>query len=71
MSGKIEIILNGEKRTLARCFSFEELVRDLGLKSEQIAIEVNGQIVSRKRWSQETIGQGDRVEIVHFVGGGR
>jgi thiamine biosynthesis protein ThiS len=46
------------------------LVQDLELEFKQIAIELNGQIVNRKGWSQQVIGQGDRVEIVRFVGGG-
>ena len=70
MVEKIEIILNGKKETVPGGWTLERLVQDLKLESEQIAIELNGQIVNRKGWSQQAMGQGDRVEIVHFVGGG-
>lgn len=70
MSEKIEIILNGKRQTILGQWTLEGLVRDLKLKPGQVAIEVNGQIVKRKQWSQQAVGQGDRVEIVHFVGGG-
>ncbi|MEE8348455.1 MAG: sulfur carrier protein ThiS [Acidobacteriota bacterium] len=47
-----------------------DLVEDLGLKDKQVAVELNGQIINRDRWQEETLVSGDRVEVVHFVGGG-
>jgi thiamine biosynthesis protein ThiS len=47
------------------------LVDWLHLPADRVAIEHNLEIVSRKRWSETTIDEGDRLEVVHFVGGGR
>lgn len=50
--------------------SLAELVSELDLKPEQIAIELNQVVVRRAEWQQTTLRDDDRVEIVHFVGGG-
>jgi thiamine biosynthesis protein ThiS len=47
-----------------------ELVNYLALAPERLAIELNKRVVRRADWQQTTIHEGDRVEIVHFVGGG-
>jgi thiamine biosynthesis protein ThiS len=47
-----------------------ELVEALELKPDRIAIELNGEIASRKSWPSVQIRCGDKLEIVHFVGGG-
>ena len=70
MSQKIEIILNGEKREVPTSSSLEDLVSELGLERNRIAIELNLQIVTRQRWMQHLLQNGDQVELVHFVGGG-
>lgn len=70
MVEKIEIILNGEKNTIPTNWTLERLITDLGLKPDQIAVEFNEQILNRKHWSEQPVGQGDRIEIIHFVGGG-
>ena len=70
MSQKIEIILNGEKKEVPTSSSLEDLVSGLGLERNRIAIELNLQIVTRQRWVQHLLQNGDQVELVHFVGGG-
>lgn len=47
-----------------------DLVRELSLAPQRIAVEVNKQIVRRNDWEHTSIRDGDRIEIVHFVGGG-
>ena len=47
-----------------------ELIKALGLNPERVAVELNRKIVRRGDWGSTTISEGDRVEIVHFVGGG-
>jgi sulfur carrier protein len=42
----------------------------LGLKNDRVAIEQNGEIISRSAWESVPIQAGDKLEIVHFVGGG-
>ena len=70
MTQKIEIILNGEKKEVPTSSSLEDLVSELGLERGRIAIELNLQIVTRHRWVEHLLQNGDQVELVHFVGGG-
>lgn len=62
--------INGEARELTEGLSLQELVQFLKLKPEQIAIEVNQVVVRRVEWASTALKEGDRIEIVHFVGGG-
>ena len=70
MPEKIEIILNGEERNISTKWTVNDLVEDLELVGKQVAVELNGQILSRDRWQEKTLASADRVEVVHFVGGG-
>jgi thiamine biosynthesis protein ThiS len=65
-----EILLNGEKRTIPENLNLEGMVQFLGLTPERLAIELNFQVVKKEKWSEKYLSNGDRVEIVHFVGGG-
>jgi thiamine biosynthesis protein ThiS len=47
------------------------LIAELNLKGDRVAIEHNGNIVPRTEWAKAGLAEGDRLEIVHFVGGGR
>ena len=47
------------------------LIDQLGMKQDRVAIELNRDIVPRDRWAAINLSDGDRLEIVHFVGGGR
>ena len=49
----------------------QDLLADLGLQGDRVAIEQNGNIVPRADWANAGLKDGDRLEIVHFVGGGR
>ena len=69
----LTIVLNGQPRsfdTLPESPSLESLIQELGLKSDRVAVEHNGEIVPRSSWSAEAVSEGDRLELVHFVGGG-
>jgi sulfur carrier protein len=69
----LSLILNGQPRafeTLPEQTSLEELIGELGLKGDRVAIEHNGEIVPRASWAGTTVNGGDRLEVVHFVGGG-
>lgn len=69
----LTIQLNGQSRTFSELGSPTDLssvVIALGLKADRIAVEHNGSIVSRSAWEQAQVKEGDRLEIVHFVGGG-
>ena len=66
----MQIQLNGENHELAETCTLEELVRELSLTPQRVAIELNQSVVRRDQWAQTILNEGDRVEIVHFVGGG-
>lgn len=67
----MQVQINGEPREFSdTSLRLRELVEQLSLAPQRIAIEVNRQIVRRADWEQTEIQDGDRVEIVHFVGGG-
>jgi thiamine biosynthesis protein ThiS len=62
--------VNGENVELAETCTLEDLVRELSLTPQRVAIELNQAVVRRDQWPQTILSEGDRVEIVHFVGGG-
>ena len=69
----LTLILNGQRRVfdaLPEAASLEELIIDLGLKADRVAVELNGQIVAREEWRATVLRAEDRLEVVHFVGGG-
>ncbi len=69
----LTLTLNGQRRVfdaLAETPSLDDLVVELGLKADRVAVEHNGQIVARPDWTSTRLHQEDRLEIVHFVGGG-
>jgi sulfur carrier protein len=69
----LTLILNGQPRvfeTLPQPASLEQLIGELGLKGDRVAVEHNGEIVPRTGWAETLLNGGDRLELVHFVGGG-
>jgi sulfur carrier protein len=66
----IKLIINGEERTFHSAPTLAGLVEELGMKQDRVAVELNRNIVSRERWAETALSEGDRLEIVHFVGGG-
>ncbi len=66
----MHIIINGENKELPETLSVDELIRQLELPQMRVAIEINREVVRRADWMLTLLRDGDRVEIVHFVGGG-
>lgn len=66
----MQLTINGQPRDFSSLATLEDLLSTLGLKQDRIAVEHNGEIVSREGWSVTPLADGDRLEIVHFVGGG-
>ena len=64
------IILNGEEKTVADDATAATLIEQLGLTGRRIAMEVNLEIVPRGTFDEHALKDGDRVEIVHAIGGG-
>jgi len=66
----ISIRVNGETRLVPENLTLASLVDTLKLPVDRVAVELNLSIVPRNRWGETMIEEGDRLEIVHFVGGG-
>lgn len=66
----MRIVLNGEPKEIAEGKSIMDLVNSLNLPAERLAVEHNLKIVKRAHWNSHALADGDKVEIVQFVGGG-
>lgn len=66
---KLEI--NGDTREFPSPLTLSSLIEQLGMKQDRVAVELNREIVARDQWATTGLADGDRLEIVHFVGGGR
>jgi len=67
----MELLVNGEIKTCAEAMSLADLIEQLGMKGDRVAVELNREIAPRSQWSEIRLREGDRLEIVHFVGGGQ
>lgn len=66
----MKIVLNGEAREFGAPLSIESLLQEEGYGQRRVAVEVNREIVPRSVHGARTLADGDRVEIVHALGGG-
>jgi len=66
----MKVFVNGEAKDLDEALSLAALVARLELPAARIAIELNREVVRRSDWSSTMLKDEDRIEIVHFVGGG-
>jgi sulfur carrier protein len=66
----LQIQINGERQEFSDGLSLSELITRLKLRTDQIAIELNHEVLRRSVWEVTKLQEGDCVEIVHFVGGG-
>ena len=66
----IKILLNGETREVAKEISLDQLLDFFFLPKQRVAIEINNSVVCRADWPETVIREGDKIEVVHFVGGG-
>src|ERR1700760_1474500 len=69
----MRFVLNGQPREFPQLGStamLQDLIQELALKGDRVAVEHNGNIVPRAEWGSTGLADGDRLEIVHFVGGG-
>ena len=67
---KIKIVVNGKLLTVNLNFSIKNLIEKLKTPINKVAIELNEEIVDKKKLSQIYLKNKDRIEIVHFIGGG-
>ena len=66
----MRLTINGETRDLAPVSTLSELIEALSLDTRKVAIERNLEIVPRSLHAATPVAEGDRIEIVHFIGGG-
>ena len=66
----MKLMINGEERSLEGPLTLTGLLTRLDMKSDRVAVELNLDIVPRDQWTTTSLAEGDRLEIVHFVGGG-
>lgn len=62
--------INGEQRDFPEGFTVGMLIEHLGMKSDRVAVELNLEIIPRTQWPSTPLKEGNKLEIVHFVGGG-
>ena len=66
----MNILVNGEAREVPEGTTVGNLLRDLDITSDRVAVEVSLQIVDRREFESRALREGDRVEILSFIGGG-
>jgi thiamine biosynthesis protein ThiS len=66
----MRLLLNGEERDIAGVASIADLVSTLGLDARKVAVERNLEIAPRSTYADTALADGDRIEIVTFIGGG-
>ncbi len=69
----LRLTLNGKERLLEALPSscpLDAVLTELSLRADRIAVELNGDLAPRAGWGQQIVHSGDKLEIVHFVGGG-
>ena len=67
---KIKIIVNGKQMTVNLKFSLKNVIDKLKMPINKIAIELNREIINKKKLGKIILKNGDKIEIVHFIGGG-
>ena len=66
----IKILLNGETREVTGEVSLDQLLDIFSLPKQRVAIELNSEVIRRSEWMETLVHDSDRIEVVHFVGGG-
>ena len=67
---KVKINLNGKNRLISSKMSLKSLLNNNKIPINKVAIEINGEIINKKKISKIKLKNGDKIEIVHFIGGG-
>ncbi|MDQ3305989.1 MAG: sulfur carrier protein ThiS [Actinomycetota bacterium] len=70
MNEVANVVVNGEERTLASGTTVAELIGELGVGPKGVAVAVNGEVVARGVWTERTLDDSDRVEVLGAMQGG-
>ncbi len=66
----MQIVVNGEKKIINEKMSLAELIKELGIDSQRVAVELNRNIIDKADYSKTILKDNDSLEIVSFIGGG-
>lgn len=66
----VTIVLNGERKKIEGEVTIDRLLDLFSLPRQRVAVELNKQVVGRQNWETTKINDSDRIEVIHFVGGG-
>jgi len=66
----MKLTINGQDRQFDSVLTISSLLAQLGMKPDRVAVELNRELVPRDGWPSTQLSDGDKLEIVHFVGGG-
>ncbi len=64
------IVLNGEEKKIESEVTLDRLLDLFSLPKQRVAVELNKNVVRKADWAKTTVNEADRIEVVHFVGGG-
>ena len=67
---KIKIKVNGKNRSISETYKLSDLINHLKIPMKKVAIELNEEIIDKKNVNKIKLNQNDKIEIVHFIGGG-
>lgn len=66
----MEIFLNGERREVPEQINLNALLDHFALPKQRVAVELNAGVIRRQDWESTLLNNSDRIEVIHFVGGG-
>ena len=66
----MQLFVNGDAKECSGAITLAQFIEQMGMKGDRVAVELNREIVPRAQWPDTQLREGDRLEIVHFVGGG-
>ena len=66
----MNVLINGEPREVPDSVNLTALLELFSLPSQRVAVELNRNVVRRADWESVTVTEGDKIEVIHFVGGG-
>jgi len=66
----IKVLLNGKNKIIKDKTNLNLLLKELSIESNKVAIEINGVVISKNDYEKKIIKINDKIEIVHFIGGG-
>jgi sulfur carrier protein len=66
----LKVIINGENRDIDEDITVLNLLKELGIEEKTMAAAINMEVVKKENWENTKISEGDKIEFLHFVGGG-